>query len=117
MGSASSRLARATMTEFCKLFSVSRQIHLKSKTMPEEASDFAQANVRRFKLDVNKDAEQTLKKVLERRNNEEVVQHLEAAGNKPENYQYAVLQLTCNNDHNTLKSVLEYGEEIGGLGP
>ena len=55
--------------------------------MPEEASDFAQANVRRFKLDVNKDAEQTLKKVLERRNNEEVVQHLEAAGNKVENYQ------------------------------
>ena len=55
--------------------------------MPEEASDFAQANVRRFKLDVNKDAEQTLKKVLERRNNDEVVQHLEAAGNKPENYQ------------------------------
>ena len=55
--------------------------------MPEEASDFAQANVRRFKLDVNKDAEQTLKKVLERRNNDEVVQHLEAAGNKAENYQ------------------------------
>ena len=55
--------------------------------MPEEASDFAQANVRRFKLDVNKDAEQTLKKVLESRNNDEVVQHLEAAGNKPENYQ------------------------------
>ena len=55
--------------------------------MPEEASDFAQANVRRFKLDVNKDAEQTLKKVLERRNNDEVVQHLEDAGNKPENYQ------------------------------
>ena len=55
--------------------------------MPEEASDFAQANVRRFKLDVNKDAEQTLKKVLERRNNDEVVQHLEGAGNKAENYQ------------------------------
>ena len=55
--------------------------------MPEEASDFAQANVRRFKLDVNKDAEQTLKKVLERRNNDEVVQHLEDAGNKAENYQ------------------------------
>ena len=55
--------------------------------MPEEASDFAQANVRRFKLDVNKDAEQTLKKVLERRNNEEVVQHLEAAENKAQNYQ------------------------------
>ena len=55
--------------------------------MPEEASDFAQANVRRFKLDVNKDAEQTLKKVLERRNNDEVVQHLKAAGNKAENYQ------------------------------
>ena len=55
--------------------------------MPEEASDFAQANVRRFKLDVNKDAEQTLKKVLERRNNEEVVQYLKATGNKPENYQ------------------------------
>ena len=28
-----------------------------------------------------------------------------------------MLQLTCNNDHNTLKAVLEYGEEIGGLGP
>ena len=28
-----------------------------------------------------------------------------------------MLQLTCNNDHNTLKAVLEYGEEIDGLGP
>ena len=28
-----------------------------------------------------------------------------------------MLQLTCNNDHNTLKAVLEYGEKIGGLGP
>ena len=35
----------------------------------------------------------------------------------PNTVQYAVLQLTCNNDHNTLKAVLEYGEEIGGLGP
>ena len=28
-----------------------------------------------------------------------------------------MLQLTCNNDHNTLRAVLEYGEETGGLGP
>merc|ERR1712210_34718 len=82
------------------------------ETMPEEASDFAAATVKRFKLDKLTNEKKSLKELLEKRDNEEVLQHLKATGDKrEENYRYAVLQLTCNNDHDTLKAVLDYGEK------
>ena len=53
-------------------------------TMPEEASDFALATVKRLKLDKLTDEKKSLKDVLERRDNDEVVEHLKAAGDKKE---------------------------------
>ena len=56
--------------------------------MPEEASDFAKATVKRFKLDKLTSEKKSFKEVLERRDNEEVLRHLKATpGDKrEENY-------------------------------
>ena len=59
--------------------------------MPEEASDFAAATVKRFKLDKLTIEKKSLKELLEKRDNEEVLQHLKATGDKrEENYRVLI---------------------------
>ena len=55
--------------------------------MPEEAADFAQATVKRFKLDKLTNEKKNLKVLLETRDNDKVLEHLRGLGDKrEENY-------------------------------
>ena len=55
--------------------------------MPEEASDFAKATVKRFKLDKLTNEKKSLKELLEQRDNKKVTDYLESTGDKrEENY-------------------------------
>ena len=69
--------------------------------MPEEASDFAKATVKRFKLDKLTNEKKSLKELLEKRDNEEVLQHLKATGDKrEENYRVFIFYFYMNFDIN-----------------
>ena len=62
--------------------------------MPEEASDFARATVKRFKLDKLTNEKKSLKEILERRDNDEVLDHLRGTGDKKEeNYRVFTFSL------------------------
>lgn len=56
-----------------------------------------------------------LKELLNSRNNEEIVNHLKDSNRPREDFQLAVLQLTCNNDPETLEKVLSWGAEEGRI--
>ena len=65
---------------------VSISLHL-SATMPEVAADFATATVKRLRLDKLTSEKKDLKVLLETRDNELVLEHLRALGDKrEENY-------------------------------
>ena len=69
--------------------------------MPEEASDFARATVKRFKLDKLTNEKKSLKEILERRDNDEVLDHLEGTGDKKEE-NYRVIQFSLKNHYNLI---------------
>jgi len=45
------------------------------------------------------------------RNNEEIINYLKDSDRPREDFQFAVLQLTCNNDPETLEKVLSWGQQ------
>ena len=62
--------------------------------MPEEASDFAKATVKRFKLDKLTNEKKSLKELLEQRDNKKVTDYLESTGDKrEENYRVFIFYL------------------------
>ena len=67
--------------------------------MPEEASDFARATVKRFKLDKLTNEKKSLKEILERRDNDEVLDHLRGTGDKEEE-NYRVIQFSLKKHFN-----------------
>ena len=63
------------------------------RAMPEEAADFARATRKRNQLDPLTNEKKLLKKALEKRDNDEVLQRLESmGGDKEENYWVFSLQ-------------------------
>merc|ERR1712130_249109 len=75
-------------------------------------AELGEATVNRIKHEKsNCEKEEFLKELLGSRNNKAIIDHLRDSSKPNEDFQFAILQLTCNNDPETLGKVLNWGEE------